>query len=220
MRLLLAGSVIAVALSGCVPRVQTDFDPEVSFERLKSYAWVDSSSMDQKLAEEYPFLERRLRRAVDGVLEAKGFRYRDRGSVDFLVTAFVVIRPREDRWGFRLTAPPCGPFLSVQIGRTYPFGISRLRRSYRYPTPYYRSPWGYGCAYRIGFGYVWLPMYDEPDARWPGTLIIDIIDPKTRDLMWRATAEGVIPDLTSPGDQAAVDETVSKILRDFPPASR
>jgi hypothetical protein len=221
MRVLrLVGSFLLVTLSACLPRVRTDFDPEVSFRRLNSYAWVDSSGVDRKLADEYPFLERRLRRAVDGVLESRGFRRRETGDVDFLVTVFVVTRPREGRWGVHLVTPPCGSFVSVHIGPTYPFGISRARRWYRYPAPYFRSPWGFGCAYRVGFGYVWLPMYDEPDSRWPGTLIIDIIDPRTHDLMWRATAEGAILDLTSPGDQASVDETVAKILRDFPPPGR
>ena len=47
-----------------------------------------------------------------------------------------------------------------------------------------------------------------------GTLIIDIVDAKTKELIWRGTAKGEINPDTARQD---IDEAVKKIFNNFPP---
>ena len=51
-----------------------------------------------------------------------------------------------------------------------------------------------------------------------GTLIIDIINNKTHELMWRGTAEDEVSDLKTPEEKKArIAEVVKNILQKFPP---
>ncbi len=51
-----------------------------------------------------------------------------------------------------------------------------------------------------------------------GTLIIDIIDPKKKELMWRGTGTALVEDNVSPGqDQQKLNDAVARILKEFPP---
>ena len=53
-----------------------------------------------------------------------------------------------------------------------------------------------------------------------GTLILDFIDPKTKNLIWRGVAEGVVPARTSPEkSEKKINEVVQQMLKKFPPSS-
>jgi len=54
--------------------------------------------------------------------------------------------------------------------------------------------------------------YDE------GTLIIDFIDASTRELFWRGSGEGVLPENPSPNEvEVTIKEVVAEILKYYPP---
>jgi hypothetical protein len=214
---------VAAGVAACAPGfVRTDFDPEVSFASFKTYQWTDSSpTRRQELEGTSPFLERRLRRAVDLGLEQRGFRVAgSSGSPDFLITAFVVGPSRSDGPWRAWAATRCigSPRVGVAIG--YPFGLSRRVPWYRYRSYYRWDPWGYACSYRLGFGYVWLPLYDTPSDRTPGTLVIDVIDPASNELLWRGWAEGALFDVRTGPSQEEVDEVVNRVLERFPPGTQ
>lgn len=207
------------AAMACAPTVRTDYDPEVRFDALRTYAWAESAAVRQaRLEEENPFLERRLRRAVDRALTERSYRAVGMsGAPDFLVTAFVVGPSHADRPWRLWAANRClaEPGLGVVVG--YPFG-------YGYPGPWYRyhgfyrwDPWGYACSYRLGFGYVWIPVYQQPSDRMPGTLVIDIMEPSSRELFWRGWAEGALLDREAARRQEDLDAMVALILERFPP---
>ena len=75
---------------------------------------------------------------------------------------------------------------------------------------YYRYDRGWGWRYRGPQTYVY--EYDE------GTLVLDIVDPKTRKLLWRGSATDVV-DPTASGEarQKKINEAVTQILEKFPP---
>ncbi len=81
------------------------------------------------------------------------------------------------------------------------------------PRGYYRDPWydpwWGGGAYG---GRVDVSYYNE------GTLVIDIVDSRKKELIWRGLGTGVVQ---SPKDQekqqAAIDKYVKEILDHFPP---
>ena len=49
-----------------------------------------------------------------------------------------------------------------------------------------------------------------------GTLVIDMFDTRTRKAIWRATAEGSVPE-TPEKVNAAIDATIPRMFEDFPP---
>jgi hypothetical protein len=219
-----AAGLLALAgtASGCGPslRVRTDYDPEVSFKSFHVYAWTDSNGVRTDTTVS-PFLERRIRRAVDRYLADRGFVATVFGNPDFLVTAFVVGPAEQDtRWRTWRTAP-CGPVVTFGYGVGYPYGYSVHHHRWNWPTPYFRQPWGYVCSYQVGYGYLWLPVYEEPVERLAGTLMIDVLDPLTNELVWRGSAEGAV---FAGGQQAPtqeeLDDIVGQILREFPPGTR
>lgn len=213
---------LAGAAAGCGPslRVRTDYDPEVSFKSLHLYAWIDSNGVRTDTTVS-PFLERRLRRAVDRHLADLGFVVTAFGNPDFLVTAIVVgPAEQESRWR-TWTSAPCGPLVTFGIGVGYPYGYGMHHHHWSWPTPYFRQPWGYVCSYQVGYGYLWLPVYEHPAERLAGTLMIDVLDPLTKELVWRGSAEGVVfADRQQAPAQEELDDIVGQILREFPPGVR
>ena len=213
---------LAGATIGCGPslRVRTDYDPEVSFRSFHVYAWSDSDGVGPDTTMS-PFLERRIRRAVDRSLAELGFEVTVFGNPDFLVTAFVV-GPAEQatQWRTWRTAP-CGPVVTFGFGVGYPYGYSVHHHHWNWPTPYFQQPWGYVCSYQVGYGYLWLPVYEQPVERLAGTLMIDVLEPCTKELIWRGSAEGVVfaSGQRSP-TQEELDQIVGQILEEFPPGSR
>ena len=70
--------------------------------------------------------------------------------------------------------------------------------------------WGpYGGPYG---GQIDVSYYTE------GTLIIDVVDVKGKELVWRGIGTGVLRDYSdNEKRQQATDETIMKIMKDFPP---
>ena len=72
----------------------------------------------------------------------------------------------------------------------------------------YGMGWGgYG-----GYGQTDVYQYDET------TLVIDIIDARSKEMVWRGTVTGVVKDNPSREEQQKnIDEVVTKMLEEFPP---
>ena len=209
--------VACVALAGCVSmRVNVDYDPQASFDALTAYQWMDSAEVSEHLADISPFLERRLRRAVDGRLQDLGYRETDRDP-DFMVTAFVLAPDGSaaNRCPDRVSCMPFPRAFSFELLYPYAFGFRYPWYHYRFP--YRRSPWGYAYSYRIGFGYTWIPVYDRPSDRLSGTIIVDVYN-RDGELIWRGSAEGALYGMRGADvTQEYLDGVVLEILQSFPP---
>ena len=73
--------------------------------------------------------------------------------------------------------------------------------------------YGYGGGWGWGGGDVTTVNYQE------GTLILDFINPKTKNLMWRGVGKGVLPGRTTPEkSEKNINNAVSKILAKYPPS--
>jgi hypothetical protein len=81
----------------------------------------------------------------------------------------------------------------------------------------YYSRWGYGWGYGwnpYGFGSnVSVNKYTE------GTLYIDIIDAKKKELIWQGEGEGTLTKNTAK-KEAVITEFVTKILAQYPPVKK
>lgn len=71
-----------------------------------------------------------------------------------------------------------------------------------------------------GFGWGWRPYwgvgYATPVTSTEGTLIIDIIDAKTKELVWQGKGSGYLTQNVDKKD-ARIKEFVTKILEKYPP---
>jgi hypothetical protein len=72
---------------------------------------------------------------------------------------------------------------------------------------------GYGFRYgAVGLSSSEVYTYNE------GTLVLDFVDPKAKDLIWRGTAAGSVDPSRSPEERTArIQEAVAKILGRYPP---
>jgi hypothetical protein len=88
------------------------------------------------------------------------------------------------------------------------------------PTQPYAPGFGYGLAGQMGhrydYGHANIAGYQPVNAYPPGTLLIDVIDARTRELVWRGLAEAVIEDLNA--DTKTVTNYVDDIIDKYPPA--
>lgn len=231
----LAGLVAVGATVGCASlRVGSDYDRDVSFAARETYDWVDSPEEDaQDVARVNPFIERRLRRAVDDELEFRGYRRVEDGPVDVLVSVSVLDAAEAGRAGVRLGFPLMVGFSfgfapafyypgygygyrgylgSSRYGR-YGFGRRVAFGSYR---PYFGYPYGYGS---FGpYGYYGGGRTGSLESLAPGTFIIDIIDGDSGELIWRGWANGALsfaPDVDELPD--FIGSVVHDIMEEFPP---
>jgi hypothetical protein len=129
---------------------------------------------------------RNIEFAVDKRLQAKGLRMSEENP-DFLIAVHVTKQTKVDteEWG-------------------YAYGSGNFFRG----GPYGRFGGGAPANYDFRRG-VDTYVYDI------GTLIIDFVDPKTRELIWRGTATAEI-DPSAPQIEQ-INNAVAKVLQNYPP---
>jgi hypothetical protein len=83
------------------------------------------------------------------------------------------------------------------------------------------TDWGFGTAYRTGYGYYtgWPgnpATYAMLDQYRVGALVLDFIEVRRQQLVWRGVASSVIGDKAE-GNAAKADQAVQQLLSKFPP---
>jgi len=75
----------------------------------------------------------------------------------------------------------------------------------------------------VGVGYGWGPAHigvsKSPTRSYDeGTLVLDLVDLKTKTLVWRGTAKGTVDKDYSPEErEGRIKTAVAELLRDYPP---
>ena len=84
--------------------------------------------------------------------------------------------------------------------------------------------------YYTAFGGYWyppgsmsLPAGAMAGTRWPypyteGTLVVDLVDPKSNNVVWHGRARRTVYDSELSAEQ--IDQMVKKLLEDFPPDTK
>ncbi|HTL98686.1 MAG TPA: DUF4136 domain-containing protein [Holophagaceae bacterium] len=184
MRPLRLFAVPALLLLTACSSVKYDYDVTQDFSRYRTFdLYAPGRHAGGTRTPEDTLMDKRIRAAVAGELQAKGFAREEVADPDFLVACYPVYRAR--RYRTRTT---------VGIGGG----------------GWYR-PWGY----RVGTSFSQVHEYRQ------GSLIIEVVDARTNQLVWQGTDEGVLTDLDDP-DQAndAVASAVKDTLAKFPPQAR
>ena len=85
--------LLLATLSGCsTMQISSDHDPSISFAGLKTYNWIpepQKATGDPRIDD--PFIERRIRDAVDNQLAAQGYNKQAAGTPDFLIGYHVAL---------------------------------------------------------------------------------------------------------------------------------
>ncbi|MFQ5751206.1 MAG: DUF4136 domain-containing protein [bacterium] len=150
--------------------VKSDYDREVNFNRYKTFKWMPESAKDRRnTVAKNSLLDKRIRRAVERELSAKGYEIQETGKADALLAYHTAIRQKVD-----VTSMGYGYWRRWPRGRT-----------------------------------VHVHRYKE------GTLILDIVDPQLKQLVWRGWAIGVIGHIEE--SEKKINESVVKILEKYPP---
>ncbi len=183
--------ILCLLLIGCSTlEVSVDYDPAARLAALRSYDW--STSVQEKagdlLIDTDTLLRQRVVSAVEGELARRGYR-RTRQKPDFLISFFYTRERKLGTVGY-LYAPIYGGF----------FG-----------GPYY-GYWGRGY-YPGYYGYGLYPReYEE------GLLVIDVLDPASRKLLWRGMVRDTVRFHETPEDRdARIRQAVVSALQRFPP---
>lgn len=81
----------------------------------------------------------------------------------------------------------------------------------------YYNNWGWGWNW--GWSPFWGMNYNIPITSTEGTLIIDVIDGKTKELIWQGKGSGYLTQDVDRKD-ARIKEFVSRILEKYPPIAK
>jgi hypothetical protein len=91
-------------------------------------------------------------------------------------------------------------------------GAIEGQMSYQTINSHYGYGWGWYGGMGVGTSNTYVNEWDE------GTLLVDIVDAGTNQLVWRGTATGTVePDLSPQESQARLDDAAAKLLQTFPP---
>ncbi len=200
-------SAAVLILAGCASlQVRTDYDPQASYTPLSTYDW-NGGELDagRNPAVNNPLLGTHIRGAVESELDRMGYRKVTSGTPDFRIAYRVVAQERARLFG-------------SGYGGSYGFGSYGHGRSF-YPGRYgfrffgggHFSPYGYGYS---GAGYGGAGRVRE---YLRGTLVLDITDVRTGEVIWRGWASKSLHSDPRPEKvRMYVDESVAEMLADFP----
>ncbi|WP_305909330.1 DUF4136 domain-containing protein [Methylomarinum sp. Ch1-1] len=181
-------------LSSCATvKVDVDYDGAADFSQLKRYAWLEEKppSSGNTLLDTNNLLHDRIHQGIDAWFARHGYRKTEVDEADFLVLYRVVVENKT-----RVTV--LSPYYDYPY--SWRFGYHRY-----YYSSFSSFAWSYYPEHRV---------YEYQR----GTLIIDIVDPKSKKLLWRGMAyEDISPHTTQEKKQRYVGRAIKSILAKFPP---
>jgi hypothetical protein len=207
-----------MALSGPAfgQKIQTDFDHQADFSQYKTYTW-------QTIKADNSLWDARIKNAINAQLGAKGWTQVDNGAGDTQPAAkgstqadngpkFPFPPPppsaaaKPEPTSSCLTSAPCVVIVAIQTTETQ----RSLQGFY--------SGFGGGLGWQ-GFGGLQDGSINITEQDYKeGTLVIDMYDGKTKQLLWRGSAEGTLSEKAAK-DENKLDKAVAKMFKDFPPGS-
>ena len=180
---------LLILASGCSTlEVSYDYDPKADFKGLSSYAWLDEP---QKPTGDPRIDGNTILR--DRIHEAVNTELRARG--------------------YREVSSDADFLVAYHVSLDRRQSVQTLNNYYGYGPGW---GYGYGASYRPGYwaGAPETYVYEYEE----GTLILDIVNPEDRQLMWRGSATDEVSFKSTPEkDQAQLNKAVQELLEHFPP---
>lgn len=184
-------SLASLFLAGCagtVPvDVSTDYDKAVNFNQHTTFKWY----------QEKPAARRDTTRTYDTFMDQ-----RIRNAVESNL----------GRKGLRRTEATPNLFIAYDVKVVT---RQEIRPDYTYAPGWYGYGYWYGYRYDYGYSRFARPM--TIDQYKDGTIIIDIIDAKDNQLIWRGWGQMEVGSANV--SEAEINRIVGKILEKYPPGS-
>lgn len=182
----------AAGLAACsTVKVDSEYDKQADFSRLKTFRWAEVPAVtvgDPRV--EDTALQARVHLAVNRELEAKGLRRVEGTDADLLVNYHVTLEEK-------MTGEKVNDKYGYSPGGGWTQGA--------------HQGWSWGLG---GYNTPSVPTtyYEE------GTVIIDMVDPATKLLIWRGSARTVV-DLDSDPEvrRQRLNEAIQRIFAQYPP---
>ena len=189
--------LLFVWLSACTSAVNVEQRPGVNFDKYRTFAWADTEVKtpgDQNPLLRSSIAQDRIHQAIAGELGKRGIREVE-NNPDFYLTTHIFVEQAE-----RTVTDPRPLINQRPIGYAYPYSVR------------YR-----GAYLPVNYGYWYSPAYyrtTHTEQYREGTLVLDFIDSKTNNLVWRGSMVDPVDDPASLGRQFA--ESAREILDKFP----
>lgn len=186
------GMLVAVFMASCsAVQVDSNYDKSANFARFRTFRWVEAPPVgvgDPRVDD--TVLQARVKMAVNRELEAKGLKRVDSGDADLLVNYFVTVEEK-------MTGENVNDKYGYSPGSNWSQGE--------------RQGWSWGLGADDTLS-VPATYYEE------GSVIIDMVDPTTKRLIWRGSARTVV-DLDSDDEtrRARLNEAVARVFEQYPP---
>ncbi|HEX8507315.1 MAG TPA: DUF4136 domain-containing protein [Hymenobacter sp.] len=186
-------ALVLLWLSACAPAVTVEQRPGTDFSKFRTFAWADTevkTQGDQNPLLNSPIAQDNIRQAIESELGKRGIRRVNRNP-DFYLTTHIYVEQAERT----VTNPP-----PPAAGFAYPYAVR------------YR-----GLLLPVNYGYWYSPAYYQTtrtEQYREGTLVLDFIDAKTHNLVWRGSMVDPVNDPARLGPQFA--EAARDILEKFP----
>lgn len=183
-------SALMVLVAGCSPGVTVQQKPGTDFSQYKTYDWAktDVKSADsQNPIYQSSLNDAQIQQAISAELAKRGIR-QAAGSAnpDFYLTYHLYIDEAE-----RTVATP------QAVGYAYPYAVS------------YR-----GGYLPINYGYWYGSPRYRTETYQQGTMILDFIDARTNNLVWRGSLVDAVNDPARLGSEFS--RAAKEILDEFP----
>ncbi len=176
--------LLLVAAGGCAV---TDVDRRADFYSYRTFDWGKSIEDVDDPVYKSELIDKNIRSTVEKEFAKRGIT-RNEQNPDFFVSYHTYTEDKQEVWNrgyYRYGPFPYGPF---------------------FPWRFYGLYYGWGLPY--GAGYPIEENYTE------GTLIIDITDGKTNELVWRGTVRGNVDNISSLEKQ--IQKGIKAILKKYP----
>lgn len=192
MQLLLLG-LCFLLLSGCASTVDvaTDYDRTANFSQYQTFSFYqDRPTQPRDASGDFDTsMDLYLRNAIRQSLSNQGLRY-DTSDPDLKVAYDVAVDTE----------------VAVNTNYTYPPGF------------------GYGYSYWYGYRYNYAfsrfpTTYKTINQYREGTVVVDLINPDTNELVWRGIGEAAV-DMRGDIDQERINTIVMDILEEYPPKGK
>ena len=222
MNLILGFSLMIGLASYSTALDKSDYDREVNFASFKTFDWKahPDKAGDNPFAQN-TLLEKRIHRAVEQRLEAKGYQRRTTGDADFYIVYSVSIEDRVDArpYGYGYLGSYYSPYRYGHHGHgghsSFRFGFGHHGHGgygrHGYGSYGYRGYGRYGYPGYGGYGYRGYGGYAYQEA----TLSLDFVDAESNELLWRGWYVGKIRD--GQLSEKKINKAVKRIIKKFPP---
>src|SRR5208283_1121407 len=213
-RITIYGALLMALLGSALGQnTQTDFDHQANFSQYKTFSWAAIRARDSLWGA-------RIKSAVDAQLASKGWTQVDNGAVN---TQPANRQPQAEN-GPKFPFPPPPPPAAAQQepALSCPTSAPCVVVMAAPTTETQRSLNGFFDSFGGGLG-GWGGFRDgsiniSAQDYQAGTLVVYMFDAKTKQLLWRGSAEGTLSDKAEKNEKK-LEKAVAKMFKDFPPGT-